>query len=510
MPHPSPDITRDGSKLLFRRQFILSSNPHHRIAGGESAIVGGRHFVSTHKDLELTQVEKDGKSLTLIGFALDPEHPKATNAEILWGIIDRIHSCVDILNFSNNLGGRWVIVVHDGHETIVHHDATGQRQVCYAKDTGYDSIICASESGILAELLEFSMDQEAIDFIQSRPTDDYEIYWMPGDTTLFSEIKALLPNHYLSLSDGRRHRFLASQKQPSSTDAIGECLHLLSGQLAGARHRFPLSVPMTAGWDSRLILALAREEAPNLHAFTLAYPNLPIDSRDVVIPARLLGKLGIDHHVIPYPKSVGGEFKEIFRRNNVSANTAYCHDIEALHIAYPSDHLCVTGDAAEIVKCYYERDPKNTGPISALELADFSRLGRHPFVLKAFTRWLDGVCDSPVETLDLFCWEQMAGRWQAKVRSEYDMAQESFAPLNHRNLLLLMLSMDSELRKGPDFKLFRALIESLWPAVLSEPINPPERVSLPRRVINLLKKTGILHLIPASTYGRIKTHLYRA
>ena len=74
---------------------------------------------------------------------------------------------------------------------------------------------------------------------------------------------------------------------------------------------------------------------------------MPLKSRDVAVPARLLPKLGIDHHVIHYPQTLDGEFKAVFLRNNASANTAYCRDIQALHTHYPSERVCVTGDAAD-------------------------------------------------------------------------------------------------------------------------------------------------------------------
>ncbi len=511
MPPPLSDIPRDSGNLLYRRQFILSPDPRHMIAGGKRVLVGGLYHVSTHKDLELTHVESGGRSLTLLGFALDPERAEANNTDILQDILKHVDRCDDVFNHIDKLGGRWVIIAHDGSETILLHDATGQRQVCYTREPVSGIMACASESGILAEKLGLSMDAEAVDFVRSRKVDDYEIYWMPGDTTLFSEIAALLPNHYLTLSNGgcRRFRLALPTESIPEPQAISTCLHLLRRQLEAARRRYALSVPMTAGWDSRLMLALTKENSDDLHAFTLAYPHLPAESRDVAVPGRLLARLGIPHHVIPYPRTVDREFQEIFWRNNVSATSAYCRDVQALHAVYPSDRLCVTGDAAEIVKCHYPRNPANTGSLSAEELADFSRLGRHPFVIKAFTRWLDDASEQPVELLDLFCWEQMAGRWQAKVRSEYDMVQESFAPLNNRSLLVLILSMDREWRRGPEFKLFTVLIDTLWHDVLSEPINPPEHVSLKRKAVNLMKKTGGLQLIPESTRYRIKKILQR-
>jgi len=492
--------------LLYRRQFVLSTQSIYALSNSRQVLIGGRYHLSAHRDLELTHIEQTGKSLTLLGFMLDPDRPGDTNEQILQrlsGIAWRADKLDDSLGA---LGGRWVLITYDGIETNVLQDATGQRQVYYTRGVGRETSMCASEPGFMAECLGLTMAADAVDFIRSRPTDDYEIYWLPGDTSLFAEIAALLPNHRLSLTNGTVHRFSPVQalEPMSHPQALAECVRLLRGQVDSARRRYPLAIPMTAGWDSRLILALNQEHAEDLYAFTLAYPQLPADSRDVVIPSRLLGKLGIAHHVILYPKSIDSGFKETFRRNNVSANTAYCGDIQALHVHYPGERVCVTGDAAEIVKCYYERSHPQSESVSAIELAEFSRLGRHPFVVQAFAKWLESAASPGIDLIDLFCWEQMAGRWQSKVRAEYDMVQESFSPLNNRRLLSILLSVDPQSRRAPDFRFILELIETLWPEVLSEPINPPERLSRSRQVLNVIKKTGMLKLVPESTKRKLK------
>lgn len=506
MEFPPPSAPTPVEHLLYRRQFILSTEPRHALPDSKKVLVGGRYHLSAHRDLELTHVEASGKSLTLLGFALDPDRPDADNEQILLRLAGDLGNGKNIFAPIETLGGRWVMIVHDGTDTKVLHDATAQRRIYFTRHEASEGILCGSDPAVMAAQLGLTMDPDAVDFIRSRKTEDYEIYWMPGDTSLFSGIKALLPNHFLSLSNGSTCRFWpAKPLQPINHDqALAECGRLLMGQMESARKRYSLAIPMTAGWDSRLVLALNQPQPDDIYAFTLAYPHLPVGSRDVAVPARLLGKLGIPHHVIPYPATINEPFKAIFLLNNESANTAYCRDIEALHDCYPCGRVCVTGDAAEIVKCYYERKRPKSEPISAVELAELSGLGKHPFAVKAFADWLENVGSPAIDLLDLFCWEQMAGRWQSKIRAEYDMVQDSFSPLNNRSLLSIMLSVNISSRRGPEFRLFADLIEKLWPEVLSEPINPPERISRPRRILNVLKKTGVLQLVPESTKQKIK------
>lgn len=475
--------------LLFRRQFVLTSDPALLLADCPQLRIGPGCHLSAHPDLELTHVGDEAAHLTLLGFALDPEHPEYGNAEILHRLAASADLHAAAIRAAGKLGGRWVLIVHHSGQTVVLHDACAQRQVFFTAGDYDGPFMCASEPAVMAEKLGLEMNPEAVDFIRSRKVDDFEIYWMPGDTTLYAEITALLPNHLLSLHDRKPTRYWPQARPPEldQESALRQSIGMLGGIMESAANRFPLSIPMTAGWDSRLVLALNRSRASTLHTFTIAYPGDSAKSRDIAVPHRLLDKLGMSHHLVPYPETVDAAFKELVRRNNASANAAYSADIQALHECHPQDRVCVTGDVAEIVKRYFHGTSNHPGNVTAEKLAQLSRFGPHPFARKALSRWLEDAARQPLDVLDLFCWEQMAGRWQGKVRSEFDIVQESFAPLNCRALLELMLGVDHRLRRAPRFEFFRLMIQRLWPETLLEPINPPEG-SLPRRILSRLKR----------------------
>lgn len=500
MKHP-----RGLDGLLFRRQFVLTSDPALLLDNGPRLRIGSGYHLSAHPDLEVTHVGDEDSSLTLMGFALDPEQPQDGNAEILHRLADSADLHGAVIRAAGKLGGRWVLIVHHGGQTLVLHDACAQRQVFFT-GSGYNGpFMCASEPAVMAEKLGLEMDPEAVDFIRSRKVDDFEIYWMPGDTTLYAEITALLPNHLLSLHDRKPSRYWPKERPPEvdQESALHQSIGMLSGIMESAARRFPLSIPMTAGWDSRLVLALNRARASTLHTYTIAYPGDSAKSRDIAVPRRLLAKLRMKHHLVPYPETVDAAFKGLVRRNNASCNAAYCADIQALHECHPQGRVCVTGDVAEIVKRYFHGPRKHPGTVTAEKLARLSRFGPHPFARKALSRWLEDAARQPLDVLDLFCWEQMAGRWQGKVRSEFDIVQESFAPLNCRALLELILGVDQRLRRTPRFEFFRLMIQRLWPETLMVPINPPEG-SLPRRILSRIKRrtlAGVAHCKQSVTHG---------
>ena len=130
---------------------------------------------------------------------------------------------------------------------------------------------------------------------------------------------------------------------------------------------------------------------------------------------------------------------------------------------------------------------------------------QHPFALAALHEWIDDLpVELPVPLLDLFCWEQMAGRWQAMIRAEFDVVQESFAPLNSRALLLDMLSVDESQRCQPDCRFLAELIGRLWPGTLEQPVNPPERESMAYRLVRAATRLKLHRLMPGGLRGKLR------
>jgi hypothetical protein len=491
--------------LLYRRQFFLGDHYLEGFPTWNRREVAGRHRISAHPDLPMTHVEHEQRSLTLLGFLLDPDDPAADDGKILDGLCRAFHENGDVPALTSRLGGRWVMVVHDGHETMLFHDAAGLRQVYYFRLRGTDEaggagLACASQPGLLAEQYGLTPDPAALDYVRSRGDSDWEVYWLPGDTSPYEEVKALLPNHLLRIEEKKVARYwpTVDVKPIPYEEGLRDSVRLLRGLVDSARHRYKLAVAMTAGWDSRLMLALSKQEAASLYCYTFMYPSTSYRSRDVYVPAKLLKKLGLEHHLLEYPETVDASFKEVAKRNSSSVHPPYCLDTQALRDHYPPERLCLTGDVAEVVKVHYRLRGRAGRRPTAAELATVAKVGPHPFALAAFASWLSGAPQHEhIDLLDLFCWEQMAGRWHGQIRAEYDIVQESFAPLDCRTLLVTMLAVDESHRTGPTFRLFRDMIAALWKDVLQVPINPREKIRWKRVIASTLQRLHVYELIPS-------------
>jgi hypothetical protein len=488
-------------RLSFRRQFILGPHDVSRFPSWQSIALDAGLHLTAHPDIDVARVTKRDKSIVLLGYILDPANPAAGNVEIATELLEQLRTCDDVLEPAGRLGGRWVLVVNDGVRTILFADAAGLRQVVHTASSASEPLWCASQPGLLAELVRLPMDEEAAAFLRTLDTaHTNRVPWFPGSATPYAGIRLLLPNHYLDLGTGQPVRYWPTAPLPAIPlrAAIATSAEMLCGLMESARHRFALMVALTAGWDSRLMLAATRPIARDTFYYTAVFGTKTERDPDVTTPARLLSRLGLKHEIFDCRDRVDDEFARIYRRNVVPAYEPYGPVAQALLDRTPGEGICVTGDAGEVAKCEYRLDPSRGGDVTAHDLAVLSGLPPHPFVLDAFEHWLSGARAQAriVPLLDLYAWEQLAGRLQAMMLAECDIARESFAPLNCRSLLTTMLSVSERYRQEPTFDLFRALIARLWPDALSEPINGQPQLGAEVTLRRILRAAGLLSLVP--------------
>lgn len=507
-----PATAYDRSRLLYRRQFVLGPRFAEQLAGWKRITVTSNLNLTVHPDLQAQQVALDNNKITLLGYILDPNRPEATDAEILKDLLFKLNTCDDLddsFKWTDDFGGRWILIVDDGKEIRLFNDATGLRQVFYTTVSSSGEIWCASQPGMLAMLLNLEMDSEAVEFINSYQKlngiwSSKEYFW-PGDTSPYREIVHLLPNHYLNLGTGVCRRFWPSRNLISMGpgEAVARCSQLLANIMNSAARRFPLALTLTAGLDTRMILASSRQIKDSVHYFTMIYWDRTKDSPDIKVPSRLLKKLGLKHHIIQCPDSMEKEFADLYRANVTTAHDVYGTIAEGLYHYYSQDRVCVKGNCVEIAKFRNRQPESDDGTITPETLARVTRYPTHPFALKAFEKWLaDAKCRSNISVWDLFQWEIKHGGWQAMSQLEWDIVQEVFTPFNCRSLLTTLLSVDESYRKIPDFTLYKSIIAELWPEVLSEPVNPPYRVPLSLRIKSgakqaLLRKSRLFHWLPS-------------
>jgi hypothetical protein len=467
----------------YANQFILGPAFAERLNGWQRVVIAGRIKLSAHPDLACTQVKAGDHALTLIGHILDPLSPEAANTDILNLLLNEFRNRETLIAATHRLGGRWLIIAADTNNLFLFHDAMGLRQAFYTEPAATGDLWVMSQPGIAGEVLSLTPDTQALDYMDTQTFRRTSESRFPAAATTFKGLKHLLPNHWLDLKTRQCKRYWPSSPLETLTPetAIDRLLPLLSGQVRAAAKRFDLALSLTAGIDSRLVLAAARDEAYRQCMITVRQGKMPDDHADIDVPRRLLKRIGLTHEVVHATSSMSPDFSLWFKRNVFLAHDLYGHDAEAIFRCFGRTKAVITGSGAEVGRCAFRSKLPRADHVrfTPALLAWLEYGSTHPFLVEHFQDWLANAGQQNyVKLLDLFEWEQDYGNWLAMTQLEFDIAwRDNFTPFNCRDVLATMLGVDERYRRAPDYLLFQWAIQKAWPELLAEPINPHRRLN---------------------------------
>lgn len=484
MPESHIDKKQDLSARTRRAQFVLGP-AFVQQQGWNQIDLGSRGCLTAHPDLEVTSVQSGDTELTLLGFILDWRNPDHSNGQILDGLLASASDASSCIRLTDELCGRWLLIVRCGDEHVLFHDPGGLRQVCFTKPAAGTIPWCASQPDLLAEVADLERDIPAGDFIDAMAAINPE-YWWPGDRTAYCGGRVLLPNHLLDLARGEMRRFFPDgpRQNPDYGDVVSRGCGRLRGTLAAAARRFDLVLGLSAGLDSRLLLAASREIPASIEAYNVQPEGVPDSQPDVSVPRKLCEMLSVPLVPLKQAATASTEFLTCYCAHSWRPRKRFAAGVEAQLDAFRGAKVAIIGNFAEVAKLPYRKSRSDDGEASVDGLAAAVKMNGQPFAEQAIAEWKAGIADNcDYRLADLFYWEQRVGRWLATNQVEFDFGwQDILVPLNNRAFIRDLLAVDEIHRDPEDHKLFLAMIKTMWPETMTLPINPKEKPGLWRRV----------------------------
>jgi hypothetical protein len=300
----------------------------------------------------------------------------------------------------------------------------------------------------------------------------------PGDSTQFDEVKHLLPNHYLDLYKIKCHRYWPNipLRKMELKEAVPKCARFLQGTMKAAAHRHSLMMAVTAGLDSRTLLAASKNICDSLYFFINKEDRLNDKSSDIRVSKEIFKRTNLPFHVHEISKEVSPEFKKIFFNNVFLAHEMSLPVIYNIYHKHHSHRVNILG-VGELGRTKFYDEPKKLTPYY---LAYMLRHRKSSYAVKECEKWLND--SSPIaqkyglNAMTLFWWEILIGNWGSVGNSESDIAIEEFDPYASHLLYEMFLSVDKKYRTFKDNVLFDELIKFMWPELLEVPVNPPDSV----------------------------------
>ncbi len=490
-------------KLSFRRQFLFTPQKIEKFPylNWDSISIGKSHWLYSHLDLPVTQVAGRDTELTLIGYMVDADKNFSNDRQILEWILKKINSNKDVFDSTESIGGRWILIVRKPDTFFLLHDPCGMRQVFYHSDKERN-IWCCTQPALLSRFIDLT-EHEGASKLREIP---HRKYWLPGGLSEFVNVNKLLPNHYLDLTDGNMLRFWPNKPLDSISleQGTNEVSSLLKNFISNSNHRFDLSLPVTAGYDSRVILSACKDIIDDIYVYTMVEPPVelknhefapPLELRsiDIIYPKKLMKKAGVMHNLLYGNIKMEQWFEDIYMDNVTSADPDYWGPITFGFLKeHPQHRITLNGNSSEIARCYYYKygdyDPDK---VTSNYLANLVWKETN-LVVNIMDEWLKDAKRIEalfnINVLDLLYWEHRMGGWYAKTQSMCDIAMEILSPYNNRLILSRMLSVDKRYRIEPDYILYKEIIKTLWPDLLALPFNRNKEHKILK---GLLRKMGI-------------------
>lgn len=381
----------------------------------------------------------------------------------------------ELLERLDGLGGPMAAIVPG---RFVRHDAMGQQSLVYSSELR----AVATNPLLLKEACGGELDEELV-HLMNIPEEDR---WYPFGVTPVVGVERLLPNHRLDLQTWKAIRYwplpadlgAAPVTVEEAVDIVRKCLRDAIDALAAED---PLQIGITAGYDSRLILACARRHAPTMVSATnIMHPTTrKIDHH---VARRVARIAGMPHEIRKPQEATAEERADFVDQTGLSAAGAR-YDHIALMNAFGTERVLLYGHGSDVIRGTYHKRLKHQG-ISLDRYRDpgvmlaLLKCPRHSSFVEAHGRWVAGLPScSGAAAWSLAYQELREGCWAA-VLAQSGVYRPVW-PFAHRDLLRLMLCLPLEAQHS--MAVFRGVIAAEWPDLLRVPFNDAVGLARVRR-----------------------------
>ena len=289
-PTPDPAISAVTGELetyrVHRRQFVIGPRPFSEIHDWVVTPVPGAGYLSHCSELRVASARAfGGLTWILLGVAVQSD---SARPDPVWELPSASQSSIQDLYQA--WAGRW-IVVGDGK---LHLDAGGLLGCFYGWSgaaPGTGELWASSSPGLLAGILKAST--RPLRIIHHKVGFD----WYTPPRSRYGSIFRLLPSQILDLSSGEvtPRRLIPYAPATLSYAALIPLLqdYLTTTLRNVAKLAKTTWLPLTGGYDSRLLLATAMHAGISVRPFTLGFRGMAFGDR--TLPPRLARAVGTDH-----------------------------------------------------------------------------------------------------------------------------------------------------------------------------------------------------------------------
>jgi hypothetical protein len=264
-------------------------------------------------------------------------------------------------------------------------------------------------------------------------------------------------------------------------------------------HRHAVMMAVTAGTDSRILLAASKGLQDKIYYFVNDH-DLGYGNPDISVPLKIFKKIGIQFHVHDVSSDVDDEFRRVFFHNTFLAAERILPSIYNVFFKKHREKVLILG-VSEIGRTFYGKAPRRLNSYRMAYKLEYKECRYVRNQCEKLVAEMQPVAKKfGINAMVLLYWEQRLGNWGATRNSESLIAIEKIDPFNSHLLYETFLGVDERYRNYLESPcvFFREMIRHMWPDLLEWPINPP--YVLQDKVIWLLVELGLYELLREIQY----------
>lgn len=367
-------------------------------------------------------------------------------------------------------GGRFMVVLITEAGQRVYLDPSGSLSAVYCPtlECVGSTVTVIPRGGDTGELTELA-------HLVGIPADTM----YPLNLTPRKNVWRQLPNHFLDLRRWqmarhwpRTYAFPAADTEKVASKVVERVRVCMEALLA----KKPVLLRLTAGRDSRTLLACARPLVDRMTVYTVEHePTDEVSWLDCSAAARIARDLGLRYMRLPRRRAGQDDLEQWLVRTGRNLGEPRSWGACTTFRQRQRGSADLVGIVGEVARNYYwSPDDTERTFVGPDRLLSNFRARQHPLSRSVINAWFDSLpCRDPFLTLDLFYIEQRLGCWAGLI--PYGLAQGGcflIFPLCHRDIIEAMLSLPPVTVRGTDL-LARRIMEREWPELLEYPFNEP-------------------------------------
>jgi hypothetical protein len=442
----------------LRGQYILTTNEEHIPVGWARHSLGRWWLGVVGLDV-VDLVDGGGRRLGVcVGY---PVSHRAPEDNVLVLRAQEGSAEVDIEDFYRHVTGRYIVILTAPGRERLYLDPYGALTTVFSKNAP----ITASNPHLVGET---PWDSDLIAVLDMPESG----LWYPFGLTPKQGVRRLLPNHYLDLDTWTvaRHWPISPSDLRVEQDwrhGVDTIIDTMERTFAVITARYPLQVTLTAGRDSRIVLACARKTLAEATFVTFAQRPTTVDMH---IAEALRRRFKLRHEFLPVRAASQGDlYKYLYLTGHCVGGQIW--KIHKTIEQFRPDCVAFSGTGGEVGRAYYWRDGDNEGTrILEEDLLRRCSMPLNAQLVDETACWLSELSPfNALTILDLFYLENRLGCWVAPQHLANTTTRFGFSPFNHRSIFAAMMRLPYEFRRRQE--LANAICRSCWPELLDYPFN---------------------------------------